>query len=138
MYSAPSGLGELYPFAGVDDNRLACLNVKNAGLRGYTQFALKHHRIFLELRRRSRLEPASKASHPRNAHPGRRGIDAPDVLFDDLGFAATLKRRGTYRRTIASHVPEYSHDVLTEDYESVKFPLRLLRRGSAIDNFCAC
>src|SRR5579885_1515015 len=78
----------LDPLPGRRDDGLSGPHFLHALARPDRQPALQHHRILLELRRLTRLYPAARALHPRDAHFGRPGVPAPDELFDDLRLVA--------------------------------------------------
>src|ERR1043166_5076146 len=79
-----AGRRVLHPLAFRRDDCLAGFDVRRSVARRDAKRSAQHDRVLVELRRLSRLDPAARALHPRDAHGAVAGVHAPDVLFDDL------------------------------------------------------
>ena len=86
----------LDPFARTCDNRLASVDIERAVAVDHAQRASQDDRVFFELRRLARLDPAGGALHMGDADCRGAGVYATDVLADDLWFIAS---RNYFRRT---------------------------------------
>ena len=86
MYSAPSAPGVEY----CTHSPLCVMTASpaptsiDAVARGDAQRAAQDDRVFVKLRRLSRLDPSTRTVHPRHAARGRLRVDASDELFDPL------------------------------------------------------
>src|SRR5438034_7034357 len=79
-----AGRGVLHPFSARDDDRLAGADVERAAPGGHTHRAAQHDGVLVELRRLSRLDPAARTAHPRDARVRGAGVHAPDELLDQF------------------------------------------------------
>src|SRR5438034_10678195 len=83
-----AGRGVLHPFSARDDDRLAGADVERAAPGGHTHRAAQHDGVLVELRRLSRLDPAARTAHPRDARVRGAGVHAPDELLDQFRFVS--------------------------------------------------
>src|ERR1700681_4005490 len=81
------------PFALVRDDRLAGLDLDDAGLMFYPHLAIEDHRVLIEVRPLAGFGPARRTAHVSHARLGVTRIYAPDVFVDNL-----VSRDGNVRR----------------------------------------
>lgn len=74
----------LYPLALVSDHCLSGMNIERAAARVNPEHTVQDDRVFVELRRLSRLDPSGRALHVGNADAGAAVVHAPDEFLNDL------------------------------------------------------
>ena len=89
------------PFAAVRNDGLPGRHIQFAGFMLHPQRAAQDHCVFVKFRRLARLLPAFGTAHVGNADAAGRGVDMPDIFFDDLrlvsgGFDARRMRNQSW------------------------------------------
>src|ERR1700675_72324 len=80
--SARTGVAD--PFAAVRDDGLPGGHIEFAGFMLHPQRSPQDYGVLVKFRSRARFLPAFRTVHVGNADAGGRGVDMPDVFFDDL------------------------------------------------------
>src|SRR5579883_1072085 len=80
--------GVLDPLAWMSDHCLAGTHIQNTSVMRHPQHSLQYDRELLELRRLPRFNPAGRTAHMGDADLAMAGIDATNVLVDQLGLVA--------------------------------------------------
>src|SRR5207302_4033009 len=86
--AAGAGGAVLDPFAGVDQDSLAGVDVDALGFGCDAEHAAQHQRIFVEFGSLAGLDPASRTLHLGDTYTGGGGVDPTDELADDLRLVA--------------------------------------------------
>ncbi len=75
-----------HPFTAPDDNRLSSANIDDCIVGFDPEQTGEDHRVFIELRRLTRLDPTTWTSHPGDAQAGVSAIHPADELINQFGL----------------------------------------------------
>src|ERR1700720_2966960 len=95
------------PFAAVRDDGLPGRHIQFAGSMLHPQRSPQDNGVLLKIRSLARFLPAFWTVHVGNADAGGRGVDVPDIFFDELrlvsgGFDARRVRNQSWHGDEAS------------------------------------